>query len=55
MIKEKYLNFFVSFIFSGLIGPSKREQWLTLRSEIEAVTDNWLTLATKCLNHIHAR
>ncbi|CAH1393300.1 unnamed protein product [Nezara viridula] len=52
-MRETYNNYRASV--GGLIGPSKREQWLTLRSEIEAVTDNWLTLATKCLNHIHAR
>jgi hypothetical protein len=38
----------------GLLG-AKREQWLQLRSEIEAVTDNWLTLAIKCLTLINSR
>ncbi|CAN8001723.1 unnamed protein product [Ixodes hexagonus] len=37
-----------------LLGP-KRDQWLQLRSEIEAHTDNWLTLALKCLSVIHSR
>lgn len=39
----------------GLLGPAKREQWLQLRAEIEAETDNWLTLATKCLTLINSR
>nr|QRF78318.1 Eya [Euperipatoides kanangrensis] len=39
----------------GLLGPAKREQWLQLRSEIEAMTDSWLTLALKCLSIIHSR
>lgn len=52
-MRETYNNYRASV--GGLIGPAKREQWLTVRSEIEAATDNWLTLATKCLNHIHAR
>lgn len=34
---------------------TKREQWLQLRAEIEAVTDNWLTLANKCLTLINSR
>ncbi|XP_067140082.1 eyes absent homolog 1-like isoform X1 [Centruroides vittatus] len=39
----------------GLLGPAKREQWLHLRSEIETLTDSWLTLALKCLSIIHSR
>lgn len=39
----------------GLLGPSKRDQWLQLRSEIEGMTDNWLTLALKCLSMIYSR
>lgn len=39
----------------GLIGPQKRDQWLQLRQEIESVTDNWLTLALKCLQIINSR
>lgn len=34
---------------------TKREQWLQLRAEIETVTDNWLTLANKCLTLINSR
>ncbi|KAK2148903.1 hypothetical protein LSH36_476g02003 [Paralvinella palmiformis] len=40
---------------AGLLGPQKREQWLQLRSEIEALTDNWLTLALKSLSIISSR
>ncbi|XP_015924743.2 eyes absent homolog 1 isoform X3 [Parasteatoda tepidariorum] len=39
----------------GLLGPGKREDWLQLRSEIEDLTDNWATLALKCLSIIHSR
>uniref|UniRef100_A0A2I2ZRX8 Eyes absent homolog n=1 Tax=Gorilla gorilla gorilla TaxID=9595 RepID=A0A2I2ZRX8_GORGO len=39
----------------GLLGPAKREAWLQLRAEIEALTDSWLTLALKALSLIHAR
>ncbi|XP_019638811.1 PREDICTED: eyes absent homolog 1-like isoform X17 [Branchiostoma belcheri] len=39
----------------GMLGPAKREQWLQLRSEIEALTDSWLTIALKSLSIIHSR
>ncbi|XP_032875216.1 eyes absent homolog 1 isoform X11 [Amblyraja radiata] len=39
----------------GLLGPTKRESWLQLRAEIEALTDSWLTLALKVLTLIHSR
>ncbi|XP_062898092.1 eyes absent homolog 1 isoform X2 [Mobula hypostoma] len=39
----------------GLLGPTKRESWLQLRAEIEALTDSWLTLAMKVLTLIHSR
>ncbi|XP_029447316.1 eyes absent homolog 1 isoform X3 [Rhinatrema bivittatum] len=39
----------------GLLGPPKREAWLQLRAEIEALTDSWLTLALKALTLIHSR
>ncbi|GFG38936.1 hypothetical protein Cfor_10224 [Coptotermes formosanus] len=51
-IKDMYNNYRNSV--GGLLG-AKREQWLQLRSEIEAVTDNWLTLAIKCLTLINSR
>ncbi|VVC86413.1 unnamed protein product [Leptidea sinapis] len=40
---------------AGLCAPAKREQWLQLRAELEQATDNWLTLACKCLNMINSR
>ncbi|OXB78748.1 UNVERIFIED_CONTAM: hypothetical protein H355_010681, partial [Colinus virginianus] len=40
---------------AGLLGPAKREAWLQLRAEIEALTDSWLTLALKALTLIHSR
>ncbi|XP_069678375.1 eyes absent homolog 2 [Periplaneta americana] len=51
-IKDMYNNYRNSV--GGLLG-AKREQWLQLRSEIEAMTDNWLTLAIKCLTLINSR
>ncbi|GAB0100910.1 Eyes absent homolog [Sergentomyia squamirostris] len=39
----------------GLLGPPKREQWLEIRKDIEIATDNWPTLAFKCLNMISQR
>ncbi|XP_064023957.1 eyes absent homolog 2 isoform X5 [Pogoniulus pusillus] len=39
----------------GLIGAPKREAWLQLRAELEALTDLWLTHALKALNLIHSR
>ncbi|XP_059485291.1 eyes absent homolog 2-like isoform X2 [Neocloeon triangulifer] len=52
-IKEMYNNYRHSV--GGLLGPTKREQWLQLRAEIEAVTENWLTLAIKCISLINSR
>lgn len=40
---------------TGLIGAPKRETWLQLRAELEALTDLWLTHALKALNLIHSR
>ena len=48
-------TFFRFKIKTGLLGPAKREDWLQVRSEIEVVTDNWLTLAMKCLTLINSR
>ncbi|XP_066590348.1 eyes absent homolog 4 isoform X2 [Prorops nasuta] len=52
-IKEIYSNYRNNV--GGLLGPQKREQWMQLRSEIEVLTDNWLTSAVKCLNLINKR
>ncbi|XP_053598768.1 eyes absent homolog 4 isoform X2 [Microplitis demolitor] len=51
-IKETYSN--CRNNVGGLLG-AKREQWLQLRSEIELLTDNWLTSAVKCLSLISKR
>ncbi|XP_030641923.1 protein phosphatase EYA4 isoform X4 [Chanos chanos] len=39
----------------GLLGPAKREAWLQLRAEVEALTDSWLTNALKSLSIISSR
>lgn len=39
----------------GLIGQQKRDNWLQVRQDIETLTDNWLTLALKCLQIINSR
>ncbi|XP_060095654.1 eyes absent homolog 4 isoform X4 [Heteronotia binoei] len=39
----------------GLLGPTKRDAWLQLRAEIEALTDSWLTNALKSLSIISTR
>ncbi|XP_073988808.1 eya transcriptional coactivator and phosphatase 2 isoform X3 [Rhodnius prolixus] len=52
-MKEVYNNYRHSV--GGLLGPAKRDQWLQVRADIENITDNWLTLATKCLSNISNR
>eukprot|EP00057_Strongylocentrotus_purpuratus_P011669 XP_011666143.1 PREDICTED: eyes absent homolog 1 isoform X3 [Strongylocentrotus purpuratus] len=52
-IKEIYSSYKNNV--GGLLGPQKREQWLQLRAEIEAMTDSWLTIALKSLSIIHSR
>lgn len=42
------------FSVGGLMGP-KRDHWLQVKNEIEAVTDNWATLVTTCLSMIAQR
>ncbi|XP_070556340.1 eyes absent homolog 1-like isoform X21 [Ptychodera flava] len=39
----------------AVLGPEKRETWLQLRAEIEALTDSWLTLALKSLTLVNSR
>ncbi|XP_077023865.1 protein phosphatase EYA2 [Tamandua tetradactyla] len=39
----------------GLMGAPKRETWLQLRAELEALTDLWLTHSLKALNLINSR
>jgi len=52
-IKENY-NTYRSNV-GGLLTASKREEWLTLRTDLETHTDQWLNLAVKCLNLIQSR
>ena len=39
----------------GLLGAGKRDDWVTLRSDLETHTDSWLAFALKCLQLIEAR
>ncbi|KAJ8681267.1 hypothetical protein QAD02_017054 [Eretmocerus hayati] len=52
-IKETYCNYRNNV--GGLLGTLKREHWLALRADIEQHTDNWLSLASKCLSLIDKR
>ncbi|OXU23836.1 hypothetical protein TSAR_007461 [Trichomalopsis sarcophagae] len=52
-IKETYCNYRNNV--GGLLGATKREHWLNLRAEIEQQTENWLTVAVKCLSLIGKR
>ena len=38
-----------------MLGPGKRDDWMTLRGDIETQTDGWLALANKCLQLIEGR
>jgi hypothetical protein len=48
-------NFHLFRSIEGLLGQPKREHWLQVRSELEIVTDNWPSLAMKCLSLIAQR
>jgi len=52
-IKENY-NTYRNNV-GGLLGAGKREDWVTLSSDLESNTDNWLNLAVKCLQLIQSR
>ncbi|ELR45186.1 Eyes absent-like protein 2, partial [Bos mutus] len=52
-VKEMY-NTYKNNV-GGLIGAPKRETWLQLRAELEALTDLWLTHSLKALNLINSR
>lgn len=52
-IKEIYGTYRTNIL--SLIGTAKRDSWLSLRNELETMTDNWLSLATKCLEIIDKR
>ena len=38
-----------------MLGPNKRDDWMTLRGDIETQTEGWLALANKCLQLIEGR
>ncbi|XP_016113025.1 eyes absent homolog 4 isoform X1 [Sinocyclocheilus grahami] len=52
-VKELYCSYKNNV--GGLLGPAKREAWLQLRAEVEALTDSWLTTALKSLSIISSR
>ncbi|XP_077991858.1 protein phosphatase EYA1-like isoform X3 [Glandiceps talaboti] len=52
-IKEIYSSYKNNV--GAVLGPEKRETWLQLRAEIEALTDSWLTLALKSLTLVNSR
>lgn len=39
----------------GLMTPEDRDKWLHMRSDLELQTDNWPSLAMKCLSMIAQR
>jgi len=48
-IKENY-NIYRNNV-GALLGPTKRENWLRIRQDLETQTDNWYSLAMKGLNN----
>ena len=52
-IKEMYNSYRSSV--TDLLGPAKSEQWLQIRSDIEKLTDNWLSMAQQSLSIIKSR
>jgi EYA(Eyes Absent) family protein len=52
-IKEIYERY--SGNVQPLLPAHQRDQWMQLRSDLEGVTDSWLTLAMKSLNIINQR
>jgi len=57
-IKENYntyRNNVGGLLGAGRDGRHSREDWMTLRGDIESQTDGWLALANKCLQLIEAR
>ncbi|XP_062871000.1 eyes absent homolog 4 isoform X8 [Trichomycterus rosablanca] len=52
-VKELYCTYKNNV--GGLLGPAKRDAWLQLRAEVEALTDSWLTTALKSLSIISSR
>ncbi|KAM9444741.1 protein phosphatase EYA4 isoform 2-T2 [Clarias gariepinus] len=52
-VKELYCTYKNNV--GGLLSPAKRDAWLQLRAEVEALTDSWLTTALKSLSIISSR
>jgi len=52
-IKEIYERY--STNVQSLLPSHSREAWMQLTSDLEAITDNWLTLAVKSLQIISRR
>lgn len=52
-IKEDYNRY--QHDVGSLLGPHRRDTWINTCRELENQTDNWLTLALKCLNVIQSR
>ncbi|XP_031726231.1 protein phosphatase EYA4 isoform X5 [Anarrhichthys ocellatus] len=52
-VKEMYSTYKNNV--GGLLGPAKRDAWLQLRAEVEALTDSWVTHALKSLSIISSR
>ena len=52
---RNFINMKTGNNVGGLLGPNKRDDWMTLRGDIETQTDGWLALANKCLQLIEAR
>ncbi|XP_077568334.1 protein phosphatase EYA4 isoform X2 [Stigmatopora nigra] len=52
-VKELYATYKNNV--GGLLGPAKRDAWLQLRAEVEALTDSWLTHALKSLSIVSSR
>lgn len=47
-IKENY-NIYRNNV-GALLGPTKRDTWVRIRQELETHSDNWYSMAMKCLN-----
>ena len=40
---------------TNIVHPEKRDDWAKLRHDIEVLTEDWLSLTTKCLSLIASR
>lgn len=52
-IKDIYTTYRSSV--AELLGSPKCDKWAQVRSDIEKITDNWLTLAHKSLSIVKSR